>query len=330
MDPVTHAVAARMGASIGRPPLSRAAAVLSIVAGLAPDLDAVFMPAGWDLYLRVHETGTHSLLGGVVLAAGLAALTRRVAAESVGALFAIALTGVWIHIFLDVISGATIKPAWPLAHTRTAMGLVAMADPLLAVPAGLALLAVLITRWRVHQLAPLLLLVMGGVLAVKIGSRQLAAAEFRAVADPNAIAHELHADWGSLSGWRAYEKTSSRVRLWDVSAWDGGAQLILDQDLAGPSDMVQGETALSPVVNFLRAHDFPVRVSTRGGATTTVFWSDLRFCFRPDARSGPAVGGHVRPTPEALACGVWFGGEIGLDGRVLRQFVTIGDYLQER
>src|ERR671913_253464 len=81
MDPVTHAVAARMGAAIGRAPMSRGAAVLSVVAGLAPDLDAVIMPAGWDLYLRVHEAGTHSLLGGIALSAVLAGLARRMTAE---------------------------------------------------------------------------------------------------------------------------------------------------------------------------------------------------------------------------------------------------------
>jgi membrane-bound metal-dependent hydrolase YbcI (DUF457 family) len=330
MDPVTHAVAARMGASIGRPPLSRGAAVLSIVAGLAPDLDGVFMLAGWDLYLRVHEAGTHSVLGGLLLAAALAGLGRRMTSDSLRALFAISLTGVWIHIGLDVISGATIKPAWPLAHTRTALGLVAMADPLLVIPAGLALIVVLITRWRVHQVAPVLFLGLALILAVKAGSRGLAEAGFRTVADANAVSHETHAQWGSFTGWWVYEKTVTRVRLWSVDARQLEAKPTLDQPLAGPDDMIPWEAALSTVENFLRAHDFPVRVAAGAATKTTVFWSDLRFCFAPDPRSGPRPGTHVRPTDAALACGVWFGGEIDLEGRVLRQFITIGDYLQER
>jgi hypothetical protein len=71
-------------------------------------------------------------------------------------------------------------------------------------------------------------------------------------------------------------------------------------------------------------------VAARSNEGIRVFWSDLRFCFRPDPRAGPPPGGQVRPTEAAIACGVWFGGELGVDGRVRREFVTIGDYLQAR
>ena len=42
MDPVTHAVVARMAAALPKRPLSRAAGALALASGLAPDLDAIF------------------------------------------------------------------------------------------------------------------------------------------------------------------------------------------------------------------------------------------------------------------------------------------------
>lgn len=330
MDPVTHAVAARMAASLGRPQLSRGAAVLAVVGGLAPDIDAVMMAAGWDRYLRVHEAWTHSVPGGLLLAALLAAISRRVTPQPFRPLFGIASIGVCVHIFLDIISGATIKPAWPVSHSRTTGGLVAMADPLLAVPVAIALVVVLVSRWKVRQVAPAMCAAVTLVLAAKGVSRQLAHAAFGPYADGTAVSRHVHAEWSSLTRWWIYEKTPERVRLWSVDGWRSTAQRVLEWDLASVADMVEGEQTLSTVDNFRRAHELPVRLAARSGETTRVFWSDLRFCFRPDPRDGPPPGGHLRPTDAAIACGVWFGGEIGTDGGIRRQFITIGDWVQTR
>lgn len=330
MDPVTHAVTARMAAAIGRPALTRGAAVLSIVSGLAPDIDAVMMPAGWDRYLRVHEAWTHSVPGGLVLAALLAAAARRLTPEPFRPLFGIAALGVCTHIALDVISGATIKPGWPFSHTRTASGLVAMADPLLAVPVAAAFVVALIGRWKMRTIAPVMFAAVGIVLAAKGLSRHFAQAAFAPHAESAAVARHVHAEWGSPTRWWVYEKTADRVRLWNVDGWRATAARTLEWELAGTDDMVPGEQALSTVANFLRAHELPVRLAARSNEGIRVFWSDLRFCFRPDPRAGPPPGDPLRPTEAAIACGVWFGGQLGTDGSVRQEFVTIGDFVQAR
>jgi inner membrane protein len=330
MDPVTHAVTARMAAAIGRPALTRSAAVLSVVSGLAPDLDAVMMPAGWDRYLRVHEAWTHSVPGGLLLAAVLAGAARRITPEPFRPLFEIAALGVCTHIALDVISGATIKPGWPFTHTRTAWGLVAMADPLLAVPVATALLVAMMGRWRLREVAPVMFAAVGIVLASKGLSRHQAHAAFAPYAGSAALARYVHAEWGSPTRWWIYERTADRVRLWNVDSWHATAVRTLEWDLAGTNDMVPGEQALSTVGNFLLAHELPVRLTARTNEGIRVFWSDLRFCFRPDPGDGPPPGGQLRPTEAAIACGVWFGGELGTDGTVRREFVTIGDFVQAR
>lgn len=330
MDPVTHAVAARMAASIGRPPLSRGAAVLSVVSGLAPDLDAVMMPAGWDRYLRVHEAWTHSVPGGLLLAALLAAIAGRFTPQRFRPLFGIASIGVCIHILLDVISGATIKPAWPLTHVRTAWGLVAMADPLLAAPVAVALVVTLVSRRTVRQIAPVMFAAVAIVLAAKGLSRQFARTAFEPHADGSAVSRYVHAQWGSLTRWWVYEKSADRIRLWSVDGWRSTAERTLEWDLAVADDMIPGEQALSTVDNFRSAHELPLRIVQHSSGGTRVFWSDLRFCFRPDPRAGPAPGDPLRPTDAAIACGAWFGGEITPDGTIRQQFVTIGDYVQTR
>jgi membrane-bound metal-dependent hydrolase YbcI (DUF457 family) len=330
MDPVTHAVMARMAASVGTARISRATALLAVAGGLAPDADAVFMPAGWDIYLRVHEVGTHSLAGAFVLAAVLAGVWRACTAGSFRTFFLIALAAVASHLLLDVVSGASIRPAWPFAGWRTNLGLVAMADPWLAVPVASALVVVVVTRLRIETVAPYVFAFTVLLLAGKAVSRHTALAQYRRATDPAGFVHSAQAQWGSLTGWWIYERTPDRVRAWTVDARTGIAATALEMPTAPIRFLLRGEDQLAPVRNALVLHDLPVRVTTARDNRTTVFWSDLRFCFAPDMTDGPRPGSHLRPSADPIACGVWFGGELDAHGRVVRQFVTIGEYLQPR
>jgi membrane-bound metal-dependent hydrolase YbcI (DUF457 family) len=88
MDPVSHVVFAwclNLGRS-GRPTrptsptsLQSGVALASALGALAPDIDVLLIPAGWDRYLVAHEMATHSVAGAMVCgvaAAGVAALVR--------------------------------------------------------------------------------------------------------------------------------------------------------------------------------------------------------------------------------------------------------------
>ena len=131
MDPISHAVlSGTMVAAFETPDRSRfgRGVVPAVVLGaLAPDVDGVLMPAGWDIYLRFHEIGTHSLLGAVVLGAAASALVRiAVRGSRMRGLAAAAILSAALHPLLDILSGARIGIAWPFADTRISWPLVAM------------------------------------------------------------------------------------------------------------------------------------------------------------------------------------------------------------
>ena len=68
MDPLSHVAFSRTLIGVLPSPRRidgpRGAHVAAAVLGsLSPDIDAVFMPFGWDRYLRVHEVGTHTVEG---------------------------------------------------------------------------------------------------------------------------------------------------------------------------------------------------------------------------------------------------------------------------
>ena len=70
MDPVSHVAFGRTLIALTRPGSTASGTIGAAMLGsLTPDIDAAFMPFGWDRYLRVHEIGTHSILGALACAA---------------------------------------------------------------------------------------------------------------------------------------------------------------------------------------------------------------------------------------------------------------------
>src|SRR5688572_81327 len=133
MDPVSHVV---FGSSLNRArmraPALRGTSLAIGLGSLAPDIDLVLVPTGWDRYLVAHQAGTHSLLGAVVcgvLAAGVAHLLRR--GSAFRPLIVPAVVGALSHVLADLLSGATIRIAWPMLDTRVSnLGVFTMGDPL--------------------------------------------------------------------------------------------------------------------------------------------------------------------------------------------------------
>jgi hypothetical protein len=91
MDPISHAVIGRAAAaSIRWTPGSHRGqgshaaqrtpgiAAASILGALSPDIDCVLMPVGWDVYLRAHVIGTHSIPGAILTGIGAAVIVRSV------------------------------------------------------------------------------------------------------------------------------------------------------------------------------------------------------------------------------------------------------------
>jgi hypothetical protein len=229
-----------------------------VLASIAPDVDAVLMPFGWDRYLLWHQRGTHALVGTAIDAVVFALifrvvleLWRRVIARAAPdaapgkpaptappARLLHLMLAAWLgslgHITLDLISGGTIRLFAPLSTEPYGVPWMAMADPLIAVP--LALFA--IAWWwfrrrelaRVRRFAWITLIVLAAIVGVKELSRRAAIDAYmrmveieagtpRATIPPPAI----EGAWASFTRWFAFDRAGSpmRLRALEVDAWRG-------------------------------------------------------------------------------------------------------------
>jgi membrane-bound metal-dependent hydrolase YbcI (DUF457 family) len=324
MDPISHVIFG--GAIIAavetpdRARFGRGAAAAGVLGALAPDIDCVLMPIGWDIYLRFHEVATHSVAGAVVLGSAAAVLVRSVVKGAhLRALIVVASLGAISHIVFDVLSGARIAVGWPVTNARIAWPLVAMAEPwvLLLLGAGGAML--LAAGRRVPQLARCLLL----ALTVFFGIKGTLYADVQRLVEPNrgvgSRAQTIEARWGSWTEWLVSEKDPNAVRTWLVDGWNGTRELVLSQPLSPEAGLVLASRSLDTVRNFLRVHDLTFAIErVEDDGHRAVLWSDVRYCSRPQSAHG------------GVDCGLWFGGTFGPDGRPLNQVVHVGGWIQTR
>lgn len=318
MDPLSHVVAGRaVVALFDNGHHGRSLGAAAIVGGLSPDIDLVLAPAGWDIYLRAHQAGTHSILGALLVACAAAALVRGLARDSrYLPLAAAAAGGALSHLALDAVSGARIRLAWPFADPRVGLPLVAMADPWFVAICVAGLLALWPGRQRLRTVAAVMLgtaiafLGLKGVLLVRAGSRShLEAASSLAAEVP----------WGSLTEWDVFDRTPTAVRAWRISSLGGRPTQRLSRPVLPESALVIASRSLDTVKNFLRSHEFGFSVeAAESDGRTAVRWSDLRYCWRVPDRA------------DDLACALWFGGVFDRDGRALTQEVMIGTHRQTR
>lgn len=306
---------------------------MAAVGALAPDIDLLVAPFGWDRYLGVHEIGTHSILGALCCAA-LAATLARVAGGGRHRQLAVAAgIGSLSHLALDVLSGATIRLLWPVTDVRFSAPLVAMGDPWLA---GMLVIGFLF-RWiprsdppfvaRLTLVAVAMLFVAKTALLVQACHRYSAAT----AAEPG-IAWLPEAEWGSLTTWLVNDRTVDRVRRWHVDVRTGEVQpwLQLADNLG--TNAARRSMNFESVRHVRRAHDFVFASKQVVTGGTRVLWSDIRYCWNPDAVGEPSVppGTPQRPTQAPVACNLWFGGILDADGAPKLELVIVGDYVTER
>ena len=131
MDPVSHVLFARTLIALDRHRRLGSRAIAACALGaLAPDVDAVLIASGWDVYLRFHQIGSHSVLGSLAIASAAAALVHVVTRSGRYAPLMLASSiGALSHLAFDVVSGGTLAAGWPLFQARVRVPLVAMADP---------------------------------------------------------------------------------------------------------------------------------------------------------------------------------------------------------
>jgi membrane-bound metal-dependent hydrolase YbcI (DUF457 family) len=325
MDPISHVIFGRtlVGAldTDARSRFSTRAWAAAALGALSPDVDAVLMPRGWDIYLRAHEAGTHSILGALILGSAAGALVRLCSrGRPIGGLVAAGAVGALSHLAMDVLSGAQVRLFWPLVDRRFSLPLVAMADLWLIVVLTCVAIALWVFRRTMQRAAIVSLVCLAAFFGVKAFFytrvlRTLASHD----AAGTASVRVAEARWGSWTEWFVFERQPDALRAWLVDARGRTMTSVMTWPVSADPGLVAASRRLQTVTNFLAVHNltFAVeRLSTDGA--TEVLWSDIRYCAQS------------QPGSAEIQCGLWFGGDFDDRGQPIRQIVRLGDFTQER
>lgn len=151
MDPVTQgAVGAAVTVAVARPEETRRAAVLGVLAGMAPDLDVLIRSSSDPLlFLAYHRQFTHSIafvpVGAFLCAMVAFPLFRRTMSPT--RIYLFCFLGYATHGLLDAFTSYGTQLLWPFSDTRVAWNVVSVVDPFFTVPL-LGLVAFAATRRR--------------------------------------------------------------------------------------------------------------------------------------------------------------------------------------
>lgn len=306
MDPISHALLGHAIAQTTPAPRPRGVVAALILGALAPDGDLVLVTQGFDVYLRAHAQGTHSLIGSPVDALIVATFLRLIVRHSQWrTLFLAAWAGVLSHIVSDLASGSDMAILWPFSPRFFGFHLFTMVEPL--VLATLIVGVIVWWRWRTQARA-----IAGSVLAIlisftglKYASKLRAEAVYaRAVRLEAPVVHRIRAMRGHILEWWVHDRTANRVRAWDVEAF-GDAAIVFERKDAEPSPAVDASRDLPSVRRFLTLDGVPFVRTERDDDRTVVLWSDVRHC-------------------SADACDVSFGGTFDSSGRAINEIFQIG------
>lgn len=317
MDPVSHALLGRTiaAAAFGERPLPRGMKAAAVLGALSPDVDSVLMTR-WDVYLRAHEIGTHSLAGAVMTGLASAALVRAVLGKSsYRGLAVAAVLGAGSHLLADIAAGGRLRLLWPASSIVASFPLVAMGDPWTLSILFVGALALWRRQDHVQTARVTLLMVVVFLLAKAV---LLAAALARTPPDaargPETMA-VVDARWGSLTEWSVCDRTVDALQCRGIDAGGHTPVLLVSQPVHPESPLVRSSRSLATVRNFLAVHHLPFAVERPSShGQVTVLWSDIRFCW-------PTHAGL-----DSIECFLWFGGVFGPDGRAVAEEVRVGSW----
>jgi membrane-bound metal-dependent hydrolase YbcI (DUF457 family) len=137
MDSVTHLLAAYTLARATRARVASPQMAVVLLAGLAPDVDALWHLAAPLSAMSAYGTATHSLVGATALAAAIAAAVwtaargRAAVQTAFPRLLAGGVAAAALHLLLDASSTMGIEPWWPFRATRLAWSLAPAFDVVL-------------------------------------------------------------------------------------------------------------------------------------------------------------------------------------------------------
>ena len=332
MDPVSHAAFGYTVVRAACPAAPRIAAA-AFAGALAPDVDAVFMPAGWDVYLRVHELGTHTLLGLAPVALAVAYVVRGRTRAPILPLFQAAGLAAASHLVLDVMSGARIQLGWPLLPGRALVPLVAMAEPWVIALLVLGLGALAVFRHQIRRAAQCVLL----IFALCLGVKSVWLVQALETLDPETFgsmqARVVEARWFSLREWNVFGRIDGELMRVSIQP-DRAPRVMASWPIDSDFPLAVTSRGLDTVRNLLAVHELTfARLLPASDGTTEVLWSDVRFCWMPPSDSPGATPRGllaIGTGPKRIACALWVGGIYDGAGRALNQRVRVFGVSQTR
>jgi inner membrane protein len=320
MDPLSHVSFGRLIVHPAASRLGRGAIVGCMIGSIAPDVDLVVAASRWDVYLRWHQAGTHSLAGAAICGIATGVGLRATGIGTAGRLSIAATLGCMGHLFLDYVSGADVKLLWPLSPRALTLPLFAMADPWLLVLLIAAAIAVARCRTTTVWAGAIVLL-----LCVFLAKGVLYRAAIRTEAviqHPSSIVR-AEARWGSWTRWLFFQADATVAGAAEVSVSRTSVRPLAEELRHLEDPMAIRSMEFDTVRNFLASHSQTFARIDRAPDGTLVLWSDLRYC-RLDERDGES------PDARPLGCAVWFGGEFDSSGRARAAVGRIGRFVQRR
>lgn len=301
MDNLTHTLTGLLLARAGLGRTSRGATLAVTLAANLPDVDIVFGLQSTAAYLEHHRNLSHSIVGAPLLALGLAALLRACLRESRFAwLLAASLTGVAVHVFMDLWTSYGTRVLAPFDATFYAWDLVFIVDPLLL----LLLLGTLLATLRMAQPAHIAALGLGLAVAY-VGARGVLHAQARdeavaRVPGGGVTRAVVLPDPLDPFRWRVVADTGSAYWTGEVALRGPATRLVKRDKLGETPAAARAREESSVARTFLAFSTFPWLEETATADGTEVVFRDLRF---------------ERPGRESFAARVL----VGRDGRIRRQ-----------
>ena len=284
MDPITHTLTGVLVGEAGvRRRLGPAAAVAVAVAAEAPDVDYVLRLMGRTVYLAHHRGLTHSIVMAPALAGLVAAACFSFSRERRFApLFGVALLGVCMHIFEDLVTPFGTMLLAPLSWHRFSLDWFFIIDPYFSC----VLVASLVLTWVWRRGAPRVAragvaalaayLALTGVLHAAALARVDRLAAVQGWPATATAAFPLPA---SPFAWNGVVATPTASYQMLFSLWDGAPPVARRYPAVALDGPLRAAEEAPLVTLFRWFARFPVVEVHNGGAGPVVELFDLRFQY---------------------------------------------------
>lgn len=306
MDNITHSLAGALATKIvetNRPPAEdekrthRVLFWLTVTAANLPDIDSLMNIFGDPFFVIKHHRGiTHSLLVAPVLAFLPAIVAYRVSSvKNLKLLWIMALVGVSLHIFFDVITTFGTQLFAPLSAERYSLDWMFIIDPLFTLI--LAMLLFLGKRSATHKKTYAL---AGGIfvvsyLLVEMVSHQVALQKVTDAARHRGLTAERISALPqplSIFRWMGLVQTRDAVYRTFLNVVDDPRELVLAEFPQARDPFVERALRTEEATWFMKFARHPWIQSLPAEGSQRIEFHDMQFSFDPELAStiGNAIG----------------------------------------